>query len=244
VTKIDPETLHDSRFARRLLGDAQLRVRCTETTSGIAIELISEKPLDPAVAKGLPRLRFWPATMPRSRASRCGDALIRGEPAKFETLLRLSEVTRFIAFEADTPLGTETFTLILELEGIDEKARRAAITESVLLTTDGFLDFVRMLLGDLRAIPPDPTDGDGGRSVDHGRAAAQRLPAVLEALIKCAADDPNRLDDVRTALDDLARDPSGIVPIEFRNLWSELQLATKRRRAPNFPSEIREKNQQ
>ena len=116
LIKVDPASLHDSRPARRLLADAQLRLRCTEKPEGIAIELVCAKPVDPAVASGLPELRFWPATMPQERAVRCGDALIRGEAVKFETLLRLSEVTRFTVFEADTPAGTEMFTLILDLE--------------------------------------------------------------------------------------------------------------------------------
>jgi hypothetical protein len=242
MIKVDPASLHDSRPARRLLADAQLRLRCTETPDGIAIELVCAKPLDPAVASGLPGLRFWPATMPRERAARCGDALIRGEAVRFESLLRLSEVTRFTVFEADTPAGTEMFTLILDLEGIDEKARRAAIAEDLLLTPEGFLDFVRMLLGDLRAIATDPTEGDEGASIARIRPAAQRLPAVLEALVKCAADEPERLDYVRAALDDISQDLTGIVPIEFRNLWSELQLAGEQRPIRKSSSTIRAKS--
>ena len=86
-----------------------------------------------------------------------------------------------------------------------------------------------MLLGDLRAIATDPTEGGEGASIARIRPAAQRLPAVLEALVRCAADEPERLDYVRAALDDMSRDLPGIVPIEFRNLWNELQLAVERR---------------
>src|SRR6185369_8471835 len=109
----------------------------------------------------------------------CLDALIKGNPAQFGTTVELAKITRFTVFEAESPAGCEQFTLILELEGIDENERRAAVTAHLLPTPKSFIDFVRMLLGDLTAIAVSNNRGDGdsdGVSRPSGRLG---LAAVL-----------------------------------------------------------------
>jgi hypothetical protein len=52
---------------------------------------------------------------------------------------------------------------------------------------------------------------------------------VLESLVKCAADEPERLKSIEIAFDDLLS-TKDVVPESFRLLWAELHDATSRKR--------------
>jgi hypothetical protein len=74
----------------------------------------------------------------------------------------------------------------------------------------------------------DPTNSDGqGSAVTRSRPSG--LPGVLESLVKCAADEPERLKSIEIAFDDLLS-TKDIVPESFRLLWTELREATSRKR--------------
>jgi hypothetical protein len=221
----DPAESNDTRAARRALLDAKLLLRCTPGSDGVMLELVPAQPVAASIAARLPNLRFWPATLPRGHATPCLEALCAGVPAPFRAPVDITHVTGFIVFEADCTPQMEAFTLNLALEGLDEKARQSALTAYVLPTPEMFLDFVRMLLGDLRAMTNDPRgqEGDGGGFSGVARGTS----AVLEALVKAAADDPERLSDVSLALEDLAGADQKIVPPAFRELWRDIQRACR-----------------
>lgn len=152
---------------------------------------------------------------------------MRGEPAPYPELLNLAQITGFISFAAKTKQGSETFALNLPVEGLSESDRRKAIASSILPTEQSFLDFVRMLLGDVRGLDVEPATSDGhGSGMTRSRSSG--LPGVLESLVKCAADDPERLRSIETAFDDLLT-TKNVVPELFRLLWAELHKATSRK---------------
>jgi hypothetical protein len=102
----------------------------------------------------------------------------------------------------------------------------------MLPSEDGFLDFVRMLLGEARALNwiAEPQHGQGSGAT---RTRPVGLPGILEALVKCAADEPERLKEIAVAFNDLLS-AKGVVPEPFRLLWEELHQATNRQ--PRSPS--------
>jgi hypothetical protein len=224
----DPaEQLPDTRHSRRLLIDAGLSLNCTATPDGVAIVLQPSAPLDASVGHELLDLRFWPTTCAANLQAPCLNALMRGEPAPYPERLTLAQITGFISFEAKTKEGSETFALNLPVEGLSEADRRKAIASSILPTEQSFFDFVRMLLGDARTLEVEPPTSDEPSSgVTRWRSSG--LPGVLESLVKCAADDPERLRSLETAFDDLLA-MKNVVPDSFRLLWAELQEATSRK---------------
>jgi hypothetical protein len=225
---VDPaEQLPDTRHSRRRLIDTGLSLNCTATPDGVAIVLQPSVPLDASVGHELLDLRFWPTTCAASLQAPCLDALMRGEPAPYPGLLNLAQITGFISFAAKTKEGSETFALNLPVEGLSEADRRKAIASSILPTEQSFLDFVRMLLGDARALEVEPTTPDGqGSGVTGWRSSG--LSGVLESLVKCAADDLERLRSIETSFDDLLA-TKNVVPDSFRLLWAELHKATSRK---------------
>lgn len=150
----------DDRPARAALWDAKLHIICTAADEGWRIALGAEGRIDPALPSLLPGLRFWPATLSCNRASACGPALAAGEPAAFAGSLELSEITGFTVFEADGPDGIISFTLNLEVRGIDEEERRHAALRALLPDRQHFEEFLRILLGDFAGLE-SLTAGDG-----------------------------------------------------------------------------------
>lgn len=217
-------TRRDTRLGRRHLIDAGLSVKCRLLPDGtVALALQAGKRLDPSVAQILPGLRFWPVTRTAADGAACLDALAASQPAPFSGTLELADVSGFITFESAAPDGTETFTLNLPVEGLDEAQRRQAVTARILPTEGSVLDFIRMLLGDTAGLGAEPGgSGDGSPPrTDPGRSAP---PAVLEALIRCAADEPHRLEELGATIDDLLR-TSNSVPKGFRTLWKQVRRA-------------------
>lgn len=213
----------DTRRSRRFLIDTVSCLRCTASPEGYLIALEPTRPLDASVASELMSLRFWPVTCDADLNAPCLDALLRGEPAPYPKHLGLDEISGFINFEARTKDGIEIFALNLAVEGLKDADRRRAIAISILPTEESFLDFIRMLLGDTRSIDwISDSSGVQNSGVTHGRPFG--APGILETLVKCAADDPERLKGIEATFDDLLS-TKGVVPEAFRLLWDELHQA-------------------
>lgn len=218
----------DDRPARSYLLAAQLHLDCTEAEQGWEVRLVSSQPLV-EIPLLLPKLRFRPVTLAASRAGRCDHALSRCEPALLPGIVPLAELTGFTAFEADGPDGPIAFVLNLEVRGVANEARRQAALKTLLPDDRSFGDFLRILLGDYSALQAVSTAADGGgNSLGEWRAAGQS--GLLELLVRCAADEPDRLASIEQTL--TAFDPEEfelVTTPAFRELWSAL-LASARGR--------------
>lgn len=214
----------DDRPARAALWKAKLHIICTAANEGWQIALRAEGGIDPSLPTLLPGLRFRPATLSGNRASACGPALVAGEAAAFVGTLELSEITGFTVFEADGPEGIISFTLKLEVRGVDEEERRHAALRALLPDRQHFEEFLRILLGDFAGLV-SLTAGDGtDGSPAIWRAAGQA--GLLELLIRCATDDPERLESVRQVLNDFGSEElETVAPEDFTTLWSSVMTA-------------------
>lgn len=214
----------DDRPARAALWDAKLHIACTTSDDGWHIALVADGKVDPALPELLPALRFRPATLSANRATQCGPGLIAGSPATFPGTLDLSEITGFTVFEADGADGLISFTLNLEVRGVDEEERRHAALRALLPDRQHFADFLRIILGDFTGL-----EGlAGGDGTDGGPTAwrASGQAGLLELLIRCATDDPERLGSIRQMLDSFGPEElEAVAPEDFTTLWSSVMRA-------------------
>lgn len=218
----------DDRPARAALWRAKPHIICTSAEEGWRIALVAEGKVDPALPSLLPALRFRPATLAGDRASACGLALAAGKPAAFAGTLELSEITGFTVFEADGPAGLISFTLNLEVRGVDEQERRHAALRALLPDRQHFVDFLRILLGDFAGL-----EKLAARSGTDGSTATWRAPpdqaGLLELLIRCVTDDPERLESVRQVLNSLGpEEMEKVAPEDFAALWASVMTASGR----------------
>lgn len=214
----------DDRPARTALWDAKLHITCTASDDGWQIALAADGKVDPALPTLLPGLRYRPATLSSNRAIGCGPALVAGEPAVFPGTLELSEITGFTVFEADGPDGLISFTLNLEVRGVDEEERRHAALRTLLPDRQHFAEFLRILLGDFTGLEGLATGDVTAGSPIIWWAAGQT--GLLELLIRCATDDPERLRSIRQMLDGLGPEElKAVAPEDFTALWSSVMRA-------------------
>ena len=222
----------DLRPFRRALLDLKLYVRCDRIDDGWSLALVVEGPPPDHLAKALPGLRFRPVTLAEDQYTRCGVDLERsGRSAYFRTL-SVEEVTGFLAFEAEPDGIPDRFVLNLEIRGLNEEERRTAVLRSVLPSENSFIDFVRLLLGDIRADGEAPFVGEFGSETLTTTAWASGIEGgLLELLIRCASYEPERLEAVQETLASLGDEGiSSVAPASFLKLWSEFSQVARRTR--------------
>lgn len=221
----------DDRPARRALWSSGLHLACASAEDGWRVALCAESGPKPQLAALLPNLTFRPATLSRDEAAPCLEALSTAGEAVFPRVLQLAEITGFVVFEADGAEGPIYFTLGLDVRGVSEDERRHAALRTLLPTQQSFVDLVRILLGD-----PAPLEGGGASGWgdgDGGPAAPAPAPTagLLELLVRCAADDPDRLVDIEATLKSFSEEElARIAPREFRVLWEDLSSLIRSRR--------------
>jgi hypothetical protein len=225
-----PVAPFDDRPARAALFRTRPWLDCERREDGWALALRCEN-ADPALAAQLPGLRFRPATLPGASSAPCFPGLIGSDKAaSFPQRLELAQITGFVVFEAGAADAATAFTLNLEVRGVSEEERRVAAMRALLPTERSFVDFMRMLLGGFAPHETSP----GGASGADGSPAARPTglgPGLLELLLRCAADDPQRLQEIEKTLQALDLDEmSGIAPEAFRAIWTALSAITGARR--------------
>lgn len=207
--------------ARDRLARAELKLVCEQVEAGYQLHLSAREPVD---ISGITTALTWPVTLPYDRASdleplTSGGTVNLGFPS-------IALLTSLIAFELGVEGATRRcrFSRNLPVSGMPDD-RMGAMFENLLQNSQGFLTYLRFLLGKL-------SDGGGG-GTDSGSGGwgwqAGDSHAVFESVIRAAARDPDRLDPIRNLLAHLDRDgnSSTIVPESFRALWAAVE--------PNIP---------
>jgi hypothetical protein len=219
-----PAEPFDDRPARDLLSGADLVLRCERAPGGWRVSLASRQPLGPAVATLLPNLRFRLATMPAASATPCGTQLADGGAAPLPGLLELTQITAFTIFEADGPGHPIAFCRNIEIEGLDNEERRAAVIRALLPDRAGFDSFVRTMLGD--ALGPGGAGIGDGAHWGEGLWMSGPRAGLLELLVRCATDEPDRFDAIRQSIEALGPERlAEIAPDGFMRLWHALANA-------------------
>ena len=208
----------DDRAARRKICDLNLKLVCTAQEEDWRLELVAESPLEKSAAALLKGLTFRPATLAASRAAPCLSGLARDARAVFPTLLPLASITGYVVFEAK---DVGAFTLNLPVEGVTDDARRTAALRTILPDERSFMEFIRAFFDDPEGLNAAPGGEEDQELTAWGAGIAQG--GLLEMMVRCAADEPQRLHQLGDAIRSLgAEEFERLAPEAFRTLWITL----------------------
>lgn len=144
-----------------------------------------------------------------------------------------ANLTRFLAFEladpqarADAP--TLSFCLCVRAEGLPDD-RTAAIFRAILTDRRRFLEYVRLLLGDIGAEALMAAEQESERTGAWHLVDTQDAEApLLEQLLRAQAQDPDRLTAIREVVAHIAEvqnshDGEAVVPPSFWRIWQAFE---------------------
>lgn len=192
-------------LARRTLAAAPLRVRCDPGgPDAWALTL-----------RAIPALRDVEATAWPLSVKEAAAVALRGDTplGTFAT----ADVTGLLAFRLTSAGRALAFALNVPVDGLPPD-RDAAILRRVIRNRDGFLRYLRLLLGHFAGDDGEASGAPGGGS--WWVATGTGGDALLEDLVRAFARDRRRLDDVRRLVDRVRReDGDDIVPADFLALW-------------------------
>jgi hypothetical protein len=219
---LDPQLVEASAqldALREALTAADLRLRCDEVEGGYRLTLLAAAPLELTEAAAV----CWPVTIHEEHASplaagTSGQVAAMGVGSK-------ALLTRLIAFELRVP-GAERparFVRNLPADGMPD-GRHRALLAAVLHGREGFLAYLRYLLGDLSDEGLELGEGLGAAAFAWRRGGLD-ADALLETMVRALARDPERLQAVRELLASLdgTADGEALVPPSFRELWAAIE---------------------
>lgn len=200
--------------AREALAAARLRLDCVRHESEWCMHLSAGANLQ----LGNVGVTAWPVTVREDRAVPIDGAA----GTAFQGLLA-HEVTSLIAFRLHSQGLELSFTLDLELAGAP-RDRELEILRAAVKNRDGFLRYLRLLLGDWQPF------GEGGgirrfRSKAEGASAEDPVP-LFELMVRSLAHDPGRLENIAQVVERLRQDPGRgetVIPPEFMDVWASFE---------------------
>ncbi|MEO7690930.1 MAG: phospholipase D family protein [Sphingomonas sp.] len=218
----------DDRPAKRALAALELNLECRREKDRWRLVLRTKADITPALISMLPALRFRPTTLGKSEGALCLHGLAAAGEAIFPRPLELAEITGFIAFEAGTAEEPIRFTLNLDVSGVSDDERREAVVHAIVRDEQSFVDFVRGQLGDFSSLElaGGAEAGLGGGEEQTG-LAMRAGPGLLELLVRCACDAPERLRDIDATITSLGAASTGVVPKAFAQIWRAMVDATR-----------------
>lgn len=139
----------------------------------------------------------------------------------------ITSLTGFIAFEIRVGREEERFVLNLPLDDIPED-RETAILRTIINNREGFIRYLRMLLGGIGGDAWGDAYGSGSGS--WLQRFTKGHSALLAEFVLALSRDPERLKDVARLVDDLSEpDSNGTVfPEGFLEFWSVFEDAIKK----------------
>ncbi len=212
--------------AKAVLAEAALKVLCTPDGDAWKMMLSASREF---LLPGIARLAAWPITVAEDRAM---DIMGITQARAIELgRYAVESTTGLIAFELETDIKNLKTTLVLNLpiEGLPEN-RDDAIFRLVLNNREGFLRYLRMLLGEDGA--PFGSEGGvfGGGDGNGGWSPrfSDEVP-ILEELARAFSRNPEKLKDVRAVLDRLKKNPdtASIIPPDFVRVWTVFEDAMR-----------------
>ena len=175
--------------------------------------------------EGITDVSCWPATLPSAH----GQSLEEGP--EFNGL-SLAELTAFLAIEIRGSLDGRTeyrrFARTIRLSGLPED-RLPRLMAVMLRDRRRLMQLLWLLLS------PDQevsfTDLSGVLAGQNGSSDwGAALPGLLERMLETLGNDPRRLDDVNSLIEDLRRTEAGteLIGPEFDAVWDTLWTARGR----------------
>ena len=134
-------------------------------------------------------------------------------------VLQLTEFYRICVKGSETEI---TRVIMIPTVGLPED-RESAVVNSVIKDKSGFVEYVAFVLGDsyLMTMLEQQRLGESGIR----RSGTSQLPALYEKMLKTAAEDPDRLQEIEYLLTMIKRDD--IIPDEFRDLYATFRATLR-----------------
>lgn len=218
----DPETVERARVEALIervqlkVAASELTVRCSSSANGDwELTLVPEAPVD---LDGVSALA-WPLSMSPERSTDA-NSLAAGEVVELGTLA-VADVTGLVGFELSLNEVSRRFALNLPVDGLHAD-RDAAILRRVVRSRDGFIRYLRLLLGLHGTQLEDEGDGSASGARWSATSSAES-ESVLEELVRAWSREPSRLRDVQRVVERLRGhegDDGRVVPPDFETLWS------------------------
>ena len=139
-------------------------------------------------------------------------------------LVSTAEVTGLVGIRAVLSGMTRRFALNLPVSGLPD-SRDAAILRRLVRNKEGFMRYLRLLLGNLAGgySPVGKPTGKGGGSPVQDACVPDSL---LEDMVKAFSRKPQRLEDIRRVVATLQEGGNDIVPPEFVELLKVFETAS------------------
>lgn len=209
---------------QRALAEANLKVRCTPDGEGNwRLSLASSG----VVKLGAVAVRVWPLSFLPERGV---DAAALAKRAEIDLgIVDAADITGLIGFELSVTDQKRCFALNLHVEGLPGD-RDAAILRRVVRNREGFLRYLRLLLGGLTvSLGQDGDDGEQGSAT--WRSGVNGTEALLEDLVRAWSREPARLRDVQRVVERLRGEDNqneSVIPPDFDALWTVFEQAMGR----------------
>jgi hypothetical protein len=218
-SEIDAESRFDN--LRHRIVNAGLALQCRDAEDGqIDLFLSSGSPVD--VPDGM-ALEIW-SLVPGANHLRSFSEL--GSGKVYLARLALADVTRWLGVRMhDKATGaTQEFTLGAVLLDLPQE-RTAHILRSLIKNKGAFLQYLRLLLGDLSDMGKSLFGNGSGGTIEGSFASGHEAP-LLEDLVKALSGDGRQLQDVDRLMSRLSNPDTGeseVIPEDFQALWKSFR---------------------
>lgn len=206
---------------RKTLAQAGLTLRCSEVPGDrIALLLSSQTPLH--VPETI-TLSVWPLIIGVDH-SRTIRSLDQTDLPLCE--LALVDVTRWIGVRLEDKASgiLQEFTLGTDLRDLPEN-RTAQILKSVIQNKSAFLNYIRLLLGDVSDAGKALMAAGSGGAGEGTFTTTQDRP-LLEDLVRALSGDKKQLHEIERLMARLVDPDTGksdVIPAEFQMLWASFR---------------------
>jgi hypothetical protein len=165
----------------------------------------------------------WPLSLPPERGA---DAAALASGAEVSLgVFDAADITALVGFALSCGGHERRFALHLPVHGLPDE-REAAILRRVIRNRDGFLRYLKILLGDfIGGMGPIGGDSLGAGAWQSGAGGRE---ALLEDMVRAWSREPERLRDVQRVVERLRgeTDAAGaVVPPDFEALWTVFEQA-------------------
>lgn len=205
---------------RRAISDSNLKAECIRAFDGLwQVRLTSPTDIEVSCAK----VEAWLLSQAPETAIDA-TALMKAQPLLLPPL-ESADVTGLVALSLSLSGQCLMFVLNLPLKAPED--REAAILRRVIRNREGFVRYLKLLLGGFDQEFPAEAPIGHGKGFEWKKGLDDSA-ALLEDLVRVWSREPKRLDDVARVVEHLrglAGDDGDVVPPAFDSVWKVFESA-------------------
>lgn len=205
---------------RRAISDSNLKAECIQASNGLwQVRLTSPTDIEVSSAQ----VGAW--LLSQAPETAVDAAPLMEAQALLLPPVESADVTGLVALSLS--LSGQRLMFVLNLPLTAPEDREAAIMRRVIRNREGFVRYLKLLLGGFdQEFPAEPSTGHG-KGIEWKKGLDDSA-ALLEDLVRVWSREPKRLDDVARVVEHLrglAGDDVDIVPPAFDSVWKVFEAA-------------------